>query len=182
MYILICITLSAVEHLNQLQRAWCKGTLPVWVSIMFVSISECCTDTESLVVRTTEPSYSHHFANEFKSFLHFPSPDYKTLPTSLQPADATMYAGPVGLSLISRVMNLACTFCFKSRFMNNQQPVEVERNDDPYQIKIYEQQSTSGSWKKKKKMNPYFKQNHDTEMEQCVYHLVGAHLWCHTSS
>jgi hypothetical protein len=80
-----------------------------------------------LVVRTTDPSYSHHFANQFKSFLHFPSPDYKALPTSLQLADATMYAGPVGQSLISRLMKLACTFYFKYKFMNNKQQVEVKK-------------------------------------------------------
>jgi len=39
-----------------------------------------------------------------------------------------MHAGPVGRSLIWRVMKLACTFYFKSKCMNNSQQVKVGKN------------------------------------------------------
>jgi hypothetical protein len=41
----------------------------------------------------------------------------------------------------------------KSKFMSNNQQVEVEKNDEPY-----------------------FKQNRDKEMKKCISHLVGARL------
>jgi len=38
---------------------------------LFISISASCRDTECLVVRATDASYFHHFAVQFKSFLHY---------------------------------------------------------------------------------------------------------------
>jgi hypothetical protein len=57
------------------------------------------------------------FCCSIQEFPSFPSPDFKTLPTSLQMANIR-HADPVGWSLISREMKLAHTFDFKSKLMN----------------------------------------------------------------